>query len=162
MNDEIFDALANEHRRQLLIALLRENPRDAIVERRPEEGNGDAGAVNPTQRLATVMYHNHLPRLEGHGFIRWNRDTHAVSKGPQFDEVRPLLEWLADHARSTPDLADSQGDLLRSAVQEGYFEVPRRVSLVELAEKHGISDREASERMRRGLAVAVHAACLGE
>jgi hypothetical protein len=50
-------------------------------------------------------------------------------------------------------LTDPQRDLLRSAVCEGYFEIPREITLVDLAERHGLSDREASEEIRRGLDV---------
>lgn len=56
---------------------------------------------------------------------------------------------------STSDLTDTQRELLQTAVREGYFEVPREIALVELAEKHGISDREASEEMLRGLSVVL-------
>lgn len=48
-------------------------------------------------------------------------------------------------------LTEPQRELLRSAVREGYFKVPREVTLVELAEIHGISDTEASQQLRRGL-----------
>jgi predicted DNA binding protein len=46
-------------------------------------------------------------------------------------------------------LSDDQLTLLRSAVTEGYFAVPRAISLDELGENHGLSDREASEQLRR-------------
>jgi hypothetical protein len=52
-------------------------------------------------------------------------------------------------------LTETQRDLLRSAVKIGYFEVPRRVSLVDLASEHGMSDREVSEQLRRGLDVVL-------
>jgi len=38
--------------------------------------------------------------------------------------------------------------LLTTAVERGYFKVPRRISLVDIADEHGISDVEASERLR--------------
>ena len=41
--------------------------------------------------------------------------------------------------------------LLRSAVRQGYFKVPRETTLVELATEQGISDREASALLRTGL-----------
>ncbi|AQL41292.1 hypothetical protein BV210_00550 [Halorientalis sp. IM1011] len=42
-------------------------------------------------------------------------------------------------------------DLLRSALREGYFGAPREISLVELADRNGMSDREASVTLRRTL-----------
>lgn len=44
-----------------------------------------------------------------------------------------------------------QRELLDAAVDQGYFAVPRGVSLSELAEEFDISDQAASERLRRGL-----------
>lgn len=153
MNDQIFDALANEHRRRLLLALLHENPQDAIVESLPRDG--DAGDANPEQRHRIQMYHAHLPKLEDDGFIEWNEDTNEVTKGPQFDEIRPLLHFVDGDTKTTPDLTDSQRDLLWSAVDEGYFEVPREIALGDLAAEHGMSSQEASKRLRRGLNIVV-------
>ena len=48
-------------------------------------------------------------------------------------------------------LTDVQRETLRAALELGYFEVPRRVTLVELAEELGISDTAASQRLRRGV-----------
>jgi len=97
--DEYFEALANGYRRRLLVALLDHNPqRDDVVE--PEEIHEGEKAL---ETLRLELYHTHLPRLEEAGFIRWNRDTHEVMKGPRFDEIRPLLELMRDHADELPD-----------------------------------------------------------
>lgn len=95
MNDSAFDALANEHRRTLLLALLDENPQDAAV-----HASEAVDAPKATHQLQTTMYHSHLPKLADHGFIEWNRDTWAVVKGPHFGEVRPLLECIDKYAES--------------------------------------------------------------
>lgn len=42
-------------------------------------------------------------------------------------------------------------ELVLTAAEAGYFEVPREVSLAELADREGISDVTASERLRRGI-----------
>jgi len=42
-------------------------------------------------------------------------------------------------------------EIVRSAVENGYFKVPRQTTLQALADEHGISDAEASERLRNGL-----------
>ena len=47
-------------------------------------------------------------------------------------------------------LTDSQRTALRKAHEMGYFEVPRRVSLSEVADELGVSATSASERLRRG------------
>ncbi|WP_348612718.1 transcriptional regulator [Halobaculum rarum] len=51
----------------------------------------------------TGMKHVHLPKLEEYGFITWNRDTDEVSKGPNFEEIRPLPEMFAAHEDELPD-----------------------------------------------------------
>lgn len=48
-------------------------------------------------------------------------------------------------------LTDKQLELLVLAFDEGYFEVPRRATLTELAEAEDISDSAAAQRLRRGL-----------
>ena len=65
------------------------------------------------------------------------------------------LKSLTD-ARSEPTLSPRsltplQRELVASAIEHGYFEIPRRISMEELAAKHDISDQAASERLRRGL-----------
>lgn len=52
---------------------------------------------------------------------------------------------------STFDLTPEQREALLLALEEGYFDVPREVTMVELAQKLGISDSAASQRLRRGL-----------
>ena len=97
--DNQFEALSNVHRRRLLVALLDHNPqRDAVDV--PEDVHEGDKALEPLQ---SELYHSHLPRLEEAGFIRWNRDTHEVTRGPRFDEIRPLLELMRDHADELPD-----------------------------------------------------------
>ncbi len=60
------------------------------------------------------------------------------------------------------ELSNAQQDLLRTAVREGYFKIPRQIPLAELADKHEMSDTEASEIMRRGLDNVVRCAVLDE
>lgn len=50
------------------------------------------------------------------------------------------------------DLSPAQREALAIALEEGYFAVPRETTLVDLAEKLGISDSAVSQRIRRGLA----------
>lgn len=41
--------------------------------------------------------------LEDAGFINWNRETHQVTKGPEFHQLRPVLELLHHHQDELPD-----------------------------------------------------------
>jgi len=49
------------------------------------------------------------------------------------------------------NLTETQRDTLLTALQAGYFDVPRRINLQDLAEQFGISDTALSQRLRRGL-----------
>ena len=95
--DDMVDALADVQRRKLLVALLEHNPQDdapVVI----ADSDSEADAV---ERLVT-MQHVHLPKLADCGFIEWNEETHEVTKGPKFDEIRPLLELLDDHEDELP------------------------------------------------------------
>lgn len=96
--DSMVDAVADVQRRILLIALLDHNPQDDA----PIVVVNSESESNAIERLET-MKHVHLPKLADYGFIEWDRDTHKVGKGPNFDEIRPLLELLDDHADELPD-----------------------------------------------------------
>lgn len=90
MNDNAFSALANDHRRTLLLDLLEENPQDAGV----ESATSESALTDAEQRAQTEMYHVHLPKLEEYGYIEWDEETNEIIKGPQFEEIRPLLEFV--------------------------------------------------------------------
>ena len=96
--DELLDAVGHVQRRKLLVALLSHNPQDD----EPVVIDADESADEEFARLVE-MQHVHLPKLEEYGLIDWNRETNEVSKGPQFDEIRPLLELLRDHEDELPD-----------------------------------------------------------
>lgn len=112
--DDTFDTLADGDRRELLVDLLdREShdvptlsnaslelltAHDALV-RRYLTGSLE---VADTDKDRVRMHHVHLPKLVSHGFIEWERDAQTVTKGPRFDEVRPLLELVADHRETGP------------------------------------------------------------
>ncbi|SEP21865.1 GAF and HTH_10 associated domain-containing protein [Halogranum amylolyticum] len=46
-------------------------------------------------------------------------------------------------------LTDAQRETLLAAFERGYYDIPRSVSLAELATQFGISDQAVSERLRR-------------
>lgn len=96
---EMFHVLADVHRRRLLIALLEHNPQNARELRIPKDTHP---GENELKQLTTEMHHTHLPKLDGTGFIEWDRDSKAISKGPRFEEIRPLLELLDTHADELP------------------------------------------------------------
>ena len=106
MVDTIFEALADEYRRRLLVDLLDHasqpisRPSGASWE--IAEANEDllrehlssSRAVDGADEDLLRVRHVHLPKLADHGFVEWDRDAHVVARGPRFDEIRPLLELL--------------------------------------------------------------------
>lgn len=96
--DTMVEALLNVQRRKLLIALLEHNPQDDL----PGVIADDESESDAVERLV-AMNHVHLPKLEGHGFIVWDQANNEVHKGPNFDQIRPLLELLVRHEDELPD-----------------------------------------------------------
>lgn len=56
-----------------------------------------------------------------------------------------------DYQKTSLGLTNQQHEVLVSAFNEGYFEIPKEITLKELAEKHDVSHQALSEQLRRGL-----------
>jgi len=97
--DVMLDILANRYRRGVLVALLRHNPQDDDDPQIPDDVELDSEDL---ESLMVHMSHTHLPKLEEYGFIEWDQDTNTVRTGPQFEEIRPLLELMQNHADELP------------------------------------------------------------
>jgi hypothetical protein len=93
-------ALADPYRRQLLVALLEHNPQDDddIDPLDRVEQAGKDGKF-----LKIELFHTHLPTLEESGYIEWNREKGKISKGPNWDEIAPLLALIQNHRAELPD-----------------------------------------------------------
>lgn len=97
--NELFDLLANAQRRRLLIHMLEHNPED---DTKPYIGDMDVDDAD-VEEILMQMTHIHLPKLEADGFINWDQEEHVVTKGPNFEEVRPLVELLNNHEDELPN-----------------------------------------------------------
>ncbi|SDJ41762.1 hypothetical protein SAMN05216226_103108 [Halovenus aranensis] len=93
--DDALDALAHVQRRKLLLGLLDHNPQDDSPDLSVEH-------TDAVKRLVE-MEHVHLPKLAEYGFITWDREQNEVAKGPEFDDIRPLIELIADNESELPD-----------------------------------------------------------
>jgi hypothetical protein len=98
--DSMLDALSNRYRRRLLVAMLEHNPQDDDDPQVPDDVTYQDENL---EELMREMRHTHLPKLADAGFIDWNRETNALRKGPKFEEIRPLLELMENHADELPD-----------------------------------------------------------
>ncbi|XVH33292.1 DUF7344 domain-containing protein (plasmid) [Haloferacaceae archaeon DSL9] len=98
--DVMLDVLANRYRRRVLVALLEHNPQDDHDPQIPDDVTLETEDLDS---LMIRMRHTHLPKLEEAGFIEWDQETNTVRKGPQFEEIRPLLELMENHADELPE-----------------------------------------------------------
>ncbi|MHC3437489.1 DUF7344 domain-containing protein [Natrialbaceae archaeon A-gly3] len=96
----MLDALANKSRRRVLIKLLEHTLQNDHDPQIPDDVIIETGDL---ESLMIHMRHMHLPKLEEAGFIEWDQERNTVEKGPQFEEIRPLLELMENHADELPD-----------------------------------------------------------
>lgn len=84
----------------------------------------------------------------------------ALTQAQELKELAQQNDFLlairriypTDEYRSArPQLTSSQQETLVRAFKAGYFEVPKEVTLTELADTQGISHQAMSERIRRGV-----------
>ncbi|MCU4802303.1 transcriptional regulator [Halobacteria archaeon HArc-gm2] len=96
--DRLFDALKSIDRRRLLLLLSDHHPEVDAAPSLPEIApeNGDY------TRYVTGMIHKHIPKLADYGYVDWNPAERVVRRGPQFDEVAPVLELLVDNRERLP------------------------------------------------------------
>lgn len=80
------------------MTLLEHNPEDEA--NIPEDL---ASSDEELDGLLIEMTHAHLPKMEELGVIEWDQEDNVVTKGPAFDELRPLLELIDKHQDELPD-----------------------------------------------------------
>lgn len=66
-------------------------------------------------------------------------------------EVNGIHNPVEHSGPARTKLTEEQRDALMLAFESGYFEIPREITLVELADRLDISDSAVSQRIRRGL-----------
>ena len=72
----------------------------------------------------------------------------ADEKNIQFN-IKRIHELDDSVGRGEFGLTEEQYEVLVTAVEEGYFDVPRSVTMAELADSLGVSQQSLSERLRR-------------
>ena len=98
--DTVLSALSNSYRRQLLVALSQANPQD---DEDVDPLDTLTHSKSEADNLKIMMFHTHLPKLEGMGFIEWDREARQVHKGPDWEEIDPLLTLIQNHRDELPD-----------------------------------------------------------
>lgn len=95
--DRMLDALGSRKRRQLLVHLMKNNPREEA--KLVDELN--VGEVN--EQFSIRLHHVDLPKLVELAYIEWDHEFGRITKGHRFDEIRPLLDLLARHEDDLPN-----------------------------------------------------------
>lgn len=85
--NDAFKTLANPERRQFLLALAADTPRQDPSADRMEAG----------REYRVRMSHVHLPMLEAAEIIERCEDDREITRGPEFDEIRPLLQVVDEN-----------------------------------------------------------------
>lgn len=94
--DQIMEAMKARYRRRLLFELRESNPQSVADTQRTAPhatGVGDRTEAG----IRSMIHHTHLPKLEGMGYIRWNRQAGTVSTGPEWSQIAPFLGLLYEH-----------------------------------------------------------------
>lgn len=101
--DAAVEALADERRRHLVVALDRHDGSDGWV---------DVSRVAPetatTADAGVELRHAHLPKLASGGFIEWDRADGRVRPGPCFETVARLAEAISTAEIETSAAAEAQ------------------------------------------------------
>lgn len=91
--DESFRALSNPARRRLLVAMAEQHAQSDTVVHPTEDANY---SELDERRIAIEMHHTHLPVLEEAGLITCECDERKIGRGPNFNDIRPILTYLKD------------------------------------------------------------------
>lgn len=147
-------------------AAMADHPNVASITVLDRVGDGTLYKIeweDPTNQLISGIANVNATILEAHADDEWtfrirfenHTDLAAFHAYCQREDITYHLERvysLADAPKpdSTDALTPPQREALFMAVEQGYFEVPRKVTLAELAADLGVSEQAVSERVRRG------------
>lgn len=91
--DQLLKALSNQTRRHIVRSLAEHNPNSG---QDPAIEELDIATADEVEARETLLYHQHLPRLDEVGLIEWDEDTGVVTRGPRFEDSRPLIESIVE------------------------------------------------------------------
>jgi len=91
--DAMMGTLKSRTRRDILVTLIDtdETSLSALERRFPDE------------RDRVTLYHNHVPKLVDAGYVEWDTETDAISKGPRFSKAEPLVRLLKEYQAEFPE-----------------------------------------------------------
>ncbi|WP_254761493.1 helix-turn-helix domain-containing protein [Natrinema marinum] len=96
LRNELFYQLSHPMRRRILRELVSAGPGTAFSINDPEIER----PWSESDRLE--LRHNHLPRLTAVGYVRWDRETDTITRGPLFGTIAPVLTLLMEYQLLLP------------------------------------------------------------
>ncbi|MFB6126510.1 MAG: helix-turn-helix domain-containing protein [Halolamina sp.] len=133
---------------------------DEVDDRKLYRAEWDASTDSFVQTM--IAHDGALQEADGDGQtwefqIRF-RDSHQLSsfhttcgeRGIDLT-VKGLYNPIEPMTAGMQNMTDGQRDIIEHAYDAGYFEVPRQITLAEIAADVGVSDQAVNERLRRGL-----------
>jgi predicted DNA binding protein len=99
-----------------------------------------------------IRFEDHANLSDFHNYCVDHDITYTVDRIYTLDQSSSAIDRFA--------LTPEQREALVAAIEKGYFEVPRRSSLADLAAEFDISQQAASERVRRGAGKVLSAVLL--
>ena len=97
--------LNNERIANTLLALGNPHLRDILLELHDGRLNNFNSALmrsSQAEEIKRELEDQHLPMLEEAGFIEWHPETGEISEGPNFEQIRPILELIRNHPEELP------------------------------------------------------------
>jgi signal transduction histidine kinase len=100
MLDDQFEVLSERRRRRILVGLELEDRRldPFVFVPRRDSHDVDHDSVSGDDLAQLRQRHITLPELDASGYVSWDRETNEVTRGPRFEEIRPLLRFLIANA----------------------------------------------------------------
>ncbi|MFC6835033.1 helix-turn-helix domain-containing protein [Halomarina ordinaria] len=128
-------------------------------------GEGRARSIYPTIAAVGGIIHRCVGTGDGWSYQVTFPDHDALEHFHAFCTEHDLgfrlvrkFEQVGEREDREPlGLTEKQYRMLTYAVEEGYYEIPRRTDLATLAERMDISHQAVSERLRRAINALVHA-----
>ena len=106
----------------------------------------EAYVLNATGTNENWQFELRFPSRDAMSTFQEECEAHGVSF-----EVRRVYSPSEPNQGPWFGLTDPQREALVLAVEEGYYDIPRTCTTVELAEELGISDQAVTERLRRAI-----------
>ena len=92
--DRSYDLLSNAYRRQILYT-LRDGEDDTATTGELADAVLTAGLADARDRTLASLIHTHLPKLDDHGVVEYDRDDGVVSRADSVSRIEPFLEVTA-------------------------------------------------------------------